>query len=211
MKKITKIEYQKNNKDRVNIYLDDSFEIGIDLNIMIKYGLCKNMILDDDFISEILFFENKAKAYNYAVSLLSRAAKSEKQVIQKMVEKGYDQELIEITVKKLKVNKFIDDSDYCERFIHDKINFSKYGKLKIKEALCSKGIDRRIIDEKLSVITDEDELGKAFELSQKKLKTLSNIDPLKRKVKLYNYLISKGFDYDTVNKAVSSVIKTYND
>lgn len=211
MKKITKIEYQKNNKDRVNIYLDDNYEFGIDLDVMIKYGLYKDMILDDDFISEILFSENKTKAYNYAISLLSRTVKSENQVIRKMIEKGYDKELIEITIEKLKTNKYIDDNDYCERFIHDKINFSKDGRLKIKEALYNRGIDRRIIDEKLSVITDEDELEKAFELSQKKLKTLSNIDPLKKKMKLYNFLINKGFDYDTVNKVVSRVIKTYND
>ncbi|MDD2494702.1 MAG: RecX family transcriptional regulator [Tissierellia bacterium] len=163
MKKVTRIEYQKNNKDRVNIYLNDKFEFGIDLDTMIKYGLYKNMIIDDDFILELLVLENRTKAYNYAISLLSRAAKSEKQIIQKMTEKGYDQELINITVEKLKSNNYINDREYCERFIHDKINFSKDGKRKIKEALYNKGIDRSIIEEKLCVITNEDELEKAYE------------------------------------------------
>ena len=72
MKKITKIEYQKKNKDRVSVYLDDNYAFGIDLNIMIKYSLAKNMELEDDFISEILKAEEEINAYNYAISVLSR-------------------------------------------------------------------------------------------------------------------------------------------
>lgn len=211
MKKITKIEYQKNNKNRVNIYLDDIFEFGIDLDIMIKYGLYKDMVIDDDFISELLVSENKAKAYNYAISLISRSAKSEKQVIQKMAEKGYHVDLINIIVEKLKLNNYIDDADYSERFINDKINFSKDGKRKIKEALYNKGIAPHIIEEKLGAITYEDELEKAYELSQKKIKTLSNYEPLKKKMKLYSFLINKGFDYNIANKTVSKLFKNEMD
>jgi len=211
MKKITKIEYQKNNKDRVNIYLDDKFEFGIDLNIMIKYGLSKNMELEDGFISDILIQEQKIKAYNYAISVISRASKSEKQLILKMSGKGYDEELINVTLDKLKLNKYIDDDDYSERFIRDKINFSKYGKLKIKEALYNKGIARETIDEKLSLISSDDEFERAYELAAKKLKILANEGPLKKKMKLSNFLINKGFDYDTVKNVISKLLNTDND
>lgn len=211
MKRITKIEYQKKNKNRVNIYLDDKFEFGIDLNVMIKYGLSKNMELEDEFISDILIAEDKIKAYNYAIFLLSRTSKSEKQLMLKMLDKGYDEELINITIEKLKTNKYIDDDDYSERFINDKINFSKCGKLKIKQALYNKGIDIQIIDEKLSMISNEDEIIRAYELAEKKIRSLTKEEPLKRKIKLSNFLINKGFDYDTVNKVVKRLLNVEND
>ncbi|WP_326906594.1 regulatory protein RecX [Sedimentibacter sp. MB31-C6] len=207
MKKITKIEYQKNNKDRVNIYLNDEFGFGLDLNIMIKYSLSKNMELDDEFISEILIAEDKNKAYNYAISILSRRAKSEKELRLKMSQKGYENEYIDFTIDKLKQNKYIDDSDYSERFILDKLNFSKYGKLKIREALYNKGIDKQIIDEKLILISSEDEFKRSYELAEKKLKSLSKLDSQKKRIKLYNFLINKGFEYDTVKKVVSELLK----
>lgn len=207
MKKITKIEYQKNNKDRVNIYLDDKFEFGIDLNIMIKYSLSKNMELDDEFITKILIEEDKIKAYNYAVSILSRSAKSEKELRKKMSEKGYELEFINITIDKLKINKYIDDNDYSDRFIHDKINFSKYGKRKIKDALNNKGIDRQIIEEKLSLISTDDEISRALTLGEKKLNSLTKEDKLKKYMKLSNFLIGKGFEYETVKKVVSKLLK----
>ncbi|MBP1926764.1 regulatory protein [Sedimentibacter acidaminivorans] len=208
MKKITKIEYQKNNKDRVNIYLDDKFEFGIDLYIMIKYSLSKNMELDDEFISEILVEEDKAKAYNYAISVLSRSPKSEKELRTKIIQKGYDIDIANIIIDKLKVNKYIDDEDYSDRFIHDKINISKYGKRKIKDALYNKGIDRQIIDEKLSLISMDDEISRAYVLGEKKLKSMINIESSKKYVKLSSFLVSRGFEYETVRKVVSKLLST---
>lgn len=211
MKKITKIEYQKNNKDRVNIYLDDEFGFGIDLNIMIKYSLSKNMELYDEFITEILMSEDKVKAYNYAVAVLSRSAKSEKELRVKMAEKGYESEFINITIDKLKLNKYIDDDDYSDRFIHDKINFLKYGKRKIKEALYNKGIDRKIIEEKLNLISTDDEIKRAFVIGEKKLTSLEKEDYSKKYAKLSNFLVGKGFEYETVKNVVSKLLKFDND
>lgn len=206
MKKITKIEYQKNNKDRVSIYLDGKFEFGIDLNIMIKYSLSKDMELEDEFILEILIEEDKAKAYNYAISVLSRSSKSEKELRLKIIQKGYDLELVNVIIDKLKANKYIDDEDYTDRFIHDKINISKYGKRKIKEALYNKGIDRPIIEEKLNLISTDDEIDRAYTLGEKKLKNLSDVENAKKYVKVSNFLINKGFEYETVRKVVNKLL-----
>ena len=207
MKKITKIEYQKNNKDRVNIYLDDNFAFGLDLNIMIKYSLAKNMELEDEFIDEILIAEEEIKTYNYALSVLSRVAKSEKKLRDKMQEKGYDNNFIDKAIIKLKQQKYLDDERYSEMLISSKINISKYGKRKIKEALYEKGIDREIIDEKLGLLSEDDELERAFTLGAKKLNTLKEEDIRKKSLKLSNYLINKGFDFSVVKKAVSKLLE----
>jgi regulatory protein len=206
MKKITKIEYQKNNKNRVNIYLDDSFAFGIDINIMVKYSLSKNMELKEDFIEEILMAEEEINVYNYALSVLSRTFKSEKQLRIKLNEKGYDAKFIDNAVIKLKQNKYLDDERYSEILINNKINISKYGKRRVREALYHKGINREIIDEKLSCISEDDELERALSLGSKKLRTIKKDDE-RRSVKLSNYLVNKGFEFSTVKKAVVTLLK----
>lgn len=206
MKKITKIEYQKKNKNRVNIYLDDSFAFGIDLNIMIKYSLSKNMELSETFIDEILKSEEEINVYNYALSVLFRASKSEKQLRAKLHEKGYDEQFIDSAIIKLKQKKYIDDENYSEILINNKINVSKYGKRRIRDTLYQKGISSEIINEKLSFITEEDELERALSLGSKKLKTIKDDD--KRKIiKLSNHLVNKGFEFSTVKKAVAALLK----
>lgn len=207
MKKITKIEYQKKNINRFNIYLDDSYAFAVDMNVMIKYSLAKNMELEDDFISEILTAEEEMNAYNYAVNLLSRAPKSEKELKMKMQDKGYDVIFIENVIKKLREQRYIDDERYSEMFISSKINTSKDGRRKIKEALYNKGINKEIIDEKLSSVSEEEEIERAFLLAKKKLASMKEEDTRKKTLKLSNYLINKGFEYSTVKKVVSSLLK----
>lgn len=206
MKKITKIEFQKNNNDRVNIYLDNNFAFGIDVNIMIKYSLTKNMELEEEFVDEILKAEEEINVYNYALSVLSRNSKSEKQLRTKMQDKGYDKQFIDNAIVRLKQQKYLDDERYSEMLINSKINVSKYGKRKIKGTLYEKGINAEIIDEKLSLISEEDELERAFELGAKKLRTLKEEDTRKRSIKLSNYLVNKGFEFSTVKKAVSRLL-----
>ena len=206
MKKITKIEYQKNNKNRVNIYLDDSFAFGIDINIMVKYSLSKNMELKEDFIEEILMAEEEINVYNYALSVLSRTFKSEKQLRDKLNEKGYDGQFVDNTIIKLKEKKYLDDERYSEILINNKINISKYGKRRVREALYHKGINREIIDEKLSCISEDDELERALSLGSKKLRTIKKDDE-RRSIKLSNYLVNKGFEFETVKKAVVTLLK----
>ena len=60
--RITSIEPQKN-KNRVNIFVDNVFSIGIDEELRFKYGLKVDMEIDDDFIKDILEAEEHLKAF----------------------------------------------------------------------------------------------------------------------------------------------------
>ncbi|HKM01795.1 MAG TPA: RecX family transcriptional regulator [Sedimentibacter sp.] len=211
MKKITKVEYQKKNKDRFNIYLDDEYAFAIDINIFIKYSLKKGLLLDDELISDILKSEERISVYNYGISLLSRAAKSEYELRLKMQDKGFDSHLIDNAINTLKEQKYLDDERYCEMFINDKINISKHGVRKIKEALYYKGIDKEIIEEKIRSVSQEDEEERAINLGKKKLFNIKEEDTRKKYIKLSNYLVGKGFEFDVVKRTVSKLLNSWDD
>lgn len=211
MKKITKIEYQKKNKDRVNIYLDEEYAFAVDINILIKYSLKKDMLLDDELLDDILKSEEKISVYNYGIYILSKSAKCESELRLKMKNKGFEPQLIDNVINKLKEQKYLDDERYCEMFINDKINISKYGMRKIKEMLYFKGIDKEIIEEKLKDISREDEEERAYLLAVKKNNTIKEEDARKKYAKLSNYLLGKGFEYDIVKRIVSRIVKTDSD
>lgn len=211
MKKITKVEYQKKNKDRFNIYLDDEYAFAIDINIFIKYSLKKGLLLDDELISDILKSEERISVYNYGISLLSRAAKSEYELRLKMQDKGFDSHLIDNAINTLKEQKYLDDERYCEMFINDKINISKHGVRKIKEALYYKGIDKEIIEEKIRKVSQEDEEERAINLGKKKLFNIKEEDTRKKYIKLSNYLVGKGFEFDVVKRTVSKLLNSWDD
>ncbi|HNZ82839.1 MAG TPA: RecX family transcriptional regulator [Sedimentibacter sp.] len=206
MKKITKIEYQKKNKERLNIYIDDEYGFSVDISILIEYSLKKDMVLDDSLIDAILRSEERTSVYNYGISVLSRYARSEYELRLKMKNKGFEPELIDKAVGTLKEQKYLDDDRYCEMFINDKINISKDGVRKIKEALYYKGIDKKIIEEKIKNISQDSEEERALILGSKKLPNIKETDTRKKIAKLSNYLIGKGFEYETVNKTVRKLL-----
>lgn len=206
MKKITKIEYQKRNKERFNIYLDEEYAFAISMDILIKFSLKKDMPLSNEQIEEILKDEEKISVYNYGISVLSRSAKSEYELRTKMQSKGFDFQLIDNAINTLREQKYLDDEKYCEMFINDKINIYKHGLRKIKEALYYKGIDKKIIEEKLSKISSEEELERAIFLGEKKLISIQEKD--KKNMRLFNYLTGRGFEYETVIKAINKLLNT---
>lgn len=206
MKKITKIEYQKRNKDRLNIYINEEYAFALDVNILIKYSLKKGMELRDELIEDILESEERINVYNYGIYTLSRSAKCESELRLKMKNKGFEPRLIDKAINRLKEQDYLNDERYCEMFINDKINISKHGILKIKQALYFKGINKEIIEEKLGRISREEEEERAYLLARKKLAVINEEEPRKKRAKISNYLLGRGFEYDVVRRTVSRLL-----
>lgn len=91
---------------------------------------------------------------------------------------------------------FIDDERYASIFVRSKIHLKKWGVNKIKMALRMKGISDEIIKNALSEINPEiyrEELVKVL-----KVKKINESDPYKRKAKLAQYAIQKGYEPNLV-------------
>jgi len=127
MKKITKIEQQKKNKSRYSIFINEEYSFSVSEDAVVKYSLAKNMELDDDFLEDILKAEEQNKANSYGLKLLSYRGRSEKEIRDKMREKGYELEIVEKTTEFLKEYDYINDSVFAENFIKDRINIKKLG------------------------------------------------------------------------------------
>jgi regulatory protein len=204
--KITSIEPQKNNNDRVNIYLDGNFAFGISIEILYKYGLEKDTEIDEEYIKNVLKAEERSKAINYALNFLNFKWRTEKEIRNKMLLKGYDEEIIQETISYLKEQKLVDDRRFAEGFVKDKINFNKLGKYRLKNELYNKGISGDIIDEVLSENCD-DELERAMELGRKKLPSYKNDDKNAIYRKLGGFLQRKGYSYDCISKVMKELLK----
>ena len=206
MPKITKIEIQKNNKDRVNIYLDGEYALAINAELIYKENLKVKDVVDIEKLKSVADKESYLRCKNSALKIIERSYKTEKEVIEKLQMKGYEQNHIEASIEFLKEYKFLNDDYYAEAFIKDKLN-SK-GSQRIKQDLIKKGIPRDKIEEKLEGIDKSAEKNTARVLANKKLRIIqkSENDTYKISGKLYRFLISKGYTYDVVKEVVKDVM-----
>ena len=202
---ITKIEVQKRNKDRANIYIDNEYAFSLSNELVYQEGLKSYEKINIEEIKVIAKEDNYLKCKNTALRIVEKTFKSEKELRDKLILKGYENEEIDKTIKFLKKYSFISDDNYTKMYVKDKSRLQ--GKKKIKYDLMKKGISENIIEEEISNIDRDDEREIAYNLAIKKYNTIAKRedDKFKLSQKLYRYLLTKGYDYDTVSYAVKKV------
>ena len=204
---ITKIEEGKRNKERVNIYIDNEYAFSVSKEILYKEDLKVNDSVNIEDLREIVKKDNYIKCKNSALRIVERSYKSERELKDKLLLKGYDKDSIEKTMEFLKEYNFLSDNNYTRMYVKDKSKVQ--GKNKIKFDLYRKGISDEIIQEELSNIEEEDEKEVAYNLALKKYNVISKRESDKYKLsqKLYRYIVSKGYSYDIASYAIKKVLE----
>ncbi len=208
MGSITEISVQKKNKNRCNIYIDNIFAIGVSNELIYKENLKLGMIIDEEKLKKIAYEENLINCKETALKIIERSYKTKKEMTKRLLEKGYNLEEINETLKFLEEYNFINDESYAKAFIKDKTKTQ--GKQKIKYALKNKGVSEEIIEEELSNVDMEKEKENAKILALKKYNVLikRENDKYKIKEKIIRFLISRGYNYEVAKDAVKEMLES---
>ena len=87
---ITKIEIQKRNKERVNLFLDGEYAFSISTELVYKEGLKTKDEIDSDKLKIIADHESQIRCKNSALRIIEKSWKTEKEVRDKLILKGYE-------------------------------------------------------------------------------------------------------------------------
>ncbi|NLK93696.1 MAG: recombination regulator RecX [Clostridiales bacterium] len=206
MSEITKIEVQKRNKNRVNIFIDNEYALSVNSEIVYKENLKKGKIIDKENLFLLAKEDNYIKCKETALKIVERSYKTEKQMAEKLKEKGYNIDEIKRTLAFLKEYKFIDNNKIGKMYVTDKSK--KYGEKKIRYDLLNKGFTEEEINKSLEIVDRDTEKQVAKELGIKKYNSLikREKDIYKLKNKLYTYLAGRGFDYSIIKEVEVEII-----
>jgi regulatory protein len=206
MAKVTKIEAQKRNKERVNIYLDGEYAFSVYAELIYKEKINTNMEIDKDKLDSIISEANYLKCKETSLRIITRSYKTELEMKNRLIEKGYNIKEIDRTIDFLKEYNFINDKDYIAMYLKDKIN--NRGIDKIKYELIRKGISEEDIGEAINNADCEKEAEAAYNIGLKKYRQLitKEDNSFKIKSKLANHLMSKGYNYSLVKATIDKII-----
>ena len=205
---ITKIEAQKRNKERVNIYIDEDYAFSLSAELVYKEGLVAKMEVDSERLSKIATEEGFLKCKEAALRTIERTYKTEKEMRDKLILKEFDINLIDRTLEFLKEYNLLNDENYVKMYVKDKIKSE--GQNKIKYALMRKGINEELIREEIAKFNDGSQKEAAYDLAVKKYNLLAKREDDKYKIsqKLYRFLTTRGYDYSVVSEVVKKVINS---
>lgn len=194
---ITKLEYQKKDKDRVNVYVDNKFVAGVGVNDVIKLGIYKGQEITQEDIKKIVSESSFGKLLNTALNFLSFRPRSEWEVSFRLKKKA-DENEVNAVIEKLKLLGQIDDEAFCRWFIEQRSTFKQKGERAIKYELIKKGIPKEIISKIF-----EENLISDFELALRAVNKKFRDKPEKERVQ--RFLASRGFNWDVIEEVIAKV------
>lgn len=115
-------------------------------------------------------------------------------------------EEVELLVRKLKKDGFINEERFVRAFVNDRFKYNKWGKIKISYMLKQKGIESSIITGCLESIEDEEYFKTLYNLIKQKQKSTRGKDKSDIKNKLYRFAAGRGFE----SKIIISCLKKLN-
>ncbi|MDP4088340.1 MAG: recombination regulator RecX [Bacillota bacterium] len=204
---ISKIEIQRNNKKRVNVYLNNEYAFSCDAEIVYRYGLKISKIVELDEMKEIIDNDNVIKAKNDTLKFIERSYKTEKELRDRLLKKGYDLRTIDKAIDFAKQYDFLDDKRYAEMYMKEKSR--SVGRNKLRYDLIKKGVEDDIIEEIQDTISEVSEIEGAEILAGKKYSVLSKRERDNRKLyeKLLRFLVSRGYTWEVAKSAIKKVME----
>ncbi len=197
--RITAIEIQKNNQDRKSIFVDGEYRFSLTVEDFFKLGLKAGQEISEEELEHFVTVSSVSKCKNYVLKLLARKLYTEKELRNKMRDKGFLTEASDEVVSFLKEYGYINDRQFAKSYISDSIRLRKKGKRLIRMELLQKGIEEELISELLDGLETDEALDSLIE---KKARSLDLSD--KRNIKkIFDFCARRGYPYDEIRQAVN--------
>ena len=147
------------------------------------------------------------KAKEYAFLLLKFRLRSERELLGRLKQKGFSEELSQDTVNFLKDKQFIDDRVFAKGWVSSRLK-RPFGLRRIKQELVQKGLDKEIIEETfVQAKEDYDEGSIVRQLAEQRFSRLEGIETIKAKQRVYAYLMRRGFSPDLIVAVINKLSK----
>jgi regulatory protein len=201
---ITSIKPQKN-KRRVNVYLDDKFAFGLDLENYMKLSLKVEQELTEKEVEEIVRKGEFQKTYDKILRFAALRPRSEREYKNWLRKHKVHESLHKKLFEKLIRLDFLDDEKFATWWVDQRNSFRPKSKRILNQELRIKGIGREIIENVLAEAEiDEGKIAK--EMLEKKIYRWKNLNDFEARKKMSAFLARKGFGWDIVKKTVNNIL-----
>lgn len=197
-------KFKKVGLNKYKIYSDNGV-LTIYEDVILKYNLLYKKEIDDTLLEKINMDNYKASIYDSALKYIGVRMRSEKEVKEYLLKKGFSLKDIDNTIVKLLSNGLLNDTNFAKSYINDKLYLTNNGPDKIKCELIKLGVEESIIDTLLKEIDNKLLNDKLCKIIDKEIKLNSKLPIIKLKNKIINRCINLGYKIDSINEILSNI------
>ncbi|MBA4372873.1 MAG: hypothetical protein C0402_08405 [Thermodesulfovibrio sp.] len=141
------------------------------------------------------------EAKKYALKLLAYRGRSEQELRERLLRKGFEERVIETVTRDLKRAGFIDDTALAVSLKRQAQEGRLLGHHAVRIFLLKRGLSRDIVDAALSYNQD-DEMNSLRRLLEKKMKLSDDRQTPAGRQRLWNFLVRRGYSTESIRRAM---------
>lgn len=202
MARITALRISPGRRKRVKISLDDRPGFSLEAEVVVQEGLRTGQELSQGQIEALKRQGQFQRCLNAAGHYLSYRPRSESELRQRLIRRGFDADDVATVLAKLKGQGLVDDTAFAQFWKDNRQQFSPRSQWLTRRELRQKGVSDDIIDQVLSTLDDGDS---AYQAARARAGRLSLSDKQEFGRRLGGYLKRRGFGYGVIRQVVDRI------
>lgn len=194
---ITTLQASRGRGKRVKVFLNGKFAFSLEAEVAAKEGLVTGQELGSSQIEALARSDQFQRCHNAAAHYLSYRPRSEHEMRQRLLRRGFSDDTTEAVLKRLREQGLVDDIAFAEFWRDNRQSFSPRSQWLIRLELRQKEVPSDIIERVVSTISDGDNAYRAA-LSKAHRLPLSDYESFRRR--LGTYLKRRGFGYGVIKE-----------
>ncbi len=217
--------------DKIHVFIDGQHMLVVSLDVAAGERLAVGQSCPPERLEKLHAAEEEQRVYEAALNFLSYRPRSGREVEMRLRKKGYTPAQIDSALVRLRKQGLVDDREFSRFWINNRQTFSPRGPRLLRSELRQKGVPQDIVDEMMAEyqgeqaeraeeaaevaaeygIADEEpapgsNVATALALARKRMRLVSNLDPLTQKRRLSAFLARRGYGYDTIDAVLRRVL-----
>lgn len=140
------------------------------------------------------------QAYSKMAQLCSRSEQCSADIRKKIMAYEIVEEIVDEILEKLIDEKYIDDERFVKAYVNDKFKINKWGRVKIRHYLRSKGLSDKVIGIGLEKIDEEKYKTLLVKTMKSKAKSIKEKDKFKKMGQVIRFAQNRGFEPELIHR-----------
>ncbi len=201
---VTRVSPQQSTAERMNVFLDDIYAFSMSTRTLAEEPVSVGDILTEADVERLLAADEPDRATTRALNLLTHRSRSERELRQRLRQKGYTAPAIDETIRRVRGWGYLDDARFAEAWVEQRQASRPRSRRALASELREKGVDRDIIETTIEH-AKIDEVVDARMLASDKWRKEHGQPPEKRRQRTASYLARRGYSWQVARQVIEEL------
>jgi regulatory protein len=204
--RVTALETQKRRADRVSVFVDGSFAVGLSAAVARDLDLYVGRELAEEELRALAAARDFDRAYERALRYLRPRLRSRAEIERRLRRYGYDDDVIRPVRERLAARGYVNDREFAGAWVRDRVRLKPKGRRGLRAELAAKGVPAEDIEAALAADVEDAEEELARRALAPRVEAMQARGGEKARRAILSFLARRGFDAGLARRLADEVL-----